>query len=84
MSDTNDLQKDEAGNIVLKPVTGWLTAPVAEVAVMLAVQYLDDPKQRKPNQIQLVLTTQQCIELADILKRKATGILENKSAQKPN
>ena len=33
-------ETDSQGNVILKPVTGWTTAPVAGVAILLAIEYV--------------------------------------------
>jgi len=68
------LETDSEGNVILKPVTGWRTAPVAGTAVFLAVEYVSTPAElaaRDTTTIQFVLTPQQCLELAETLTRQA-------------
>jgi hypothetical protein len=72
------LETDENGDILTRPVTGWSIFPVAEIAVLLAVRYVETPEQLETGankQLQLVLTPQQCLELAETLKRRANAIL---------
>jgi hypothetical protein len=69
---------DSDGKIITKPVTGWTTAVVAEIAVLLAIQYIDHPQEIETGgkQIQFVLMPQQCLELAEKLTTLAKRVLE--------
>jgi hypothetical protein len=71
---------DENGNVVLKPVTGWTTAPVAEVAVLLQIQYEDGPEDigTDGKRIQFVLKPQACLEIAESLTKQARRLLDAK------
>jgi len=74
----DELIKDGEGNVITKPVSGWITAPVADSSVLLALQYFDNPEQCEkwePVQIQFLLTPPQCLELAEVLTRQAKKIL---------
>ena len=77
------LKTNDSGNIITKPVTGYVIAPVAEIAVLLAIQYADNPqdidKEEKP-QIQFVLTPQQCLEIAAAMTRRARILLGDQAA----
>ena len=87
MEDTSALEKDRHGNIVVRPVTGWTIGTAFEMGVLVALQYVENPEQLKTDasrSIQLVLAPNQAVEPADVLKRKANGILENFSIGKPN
>jgi hypothetical protein len=72
------LETDANGNIVLKPVVGWTTGTLAEKSVLLAIQYIERPEDYETGQklIQLALTTQQSLELAAALNKKAKFVLE--------
>ena len=78
-----DLQKDERGNIITKPVTGWTTVPMAGIAVLLAIQYVETPQElgTLEKQIQFALMPQQCLELAEVLTRQANRVLRGDSEQ---
>jgi hypothetical protein len=76
------LHKDADGNIIVKPITGWTTTAVAGTSVLLAVQYVETPAELETgdsSQIQLLLTAQRCLELADALKRLAQSLIEDQS-----
>jgi hypothetical protein len=83
----SDFETDSNGDIITKPVTGWITAPVAEIAVLLAIQYVETPEElEKGNskQIQLVLMPQKCLELAEALTKAGKSLLEDQShSEKP-
>ena len=76
----NDLELDSKGNVVLKPVTGWAIAPVAEIAVLLKIDYSETPEDigKGGKSIQFVLTPPKCLELAEVLTRQAKRLLEAK------
>ena len=82
-----DLETDSNGDIITKPVTGWITAPVAEIAVLLAIQYVETPLALETGDnksIQLVLTPQQCLELSERLTKLAKSLIEDQShSEKP-
>jgi len=70
-------ETDSEGNIILKPITGWTVAPAAEIVVMLAIRYVNQPEELKTgeqHQIQLVLMPHKCVELAEALTRAANAI----------
>jgi hypothetical protein len=74
---SQDLKRDEDGNIETKPVTGWITGAIAESAVLLAIQYAEKPEDIDSgvsNQIQFVLTPQQSLELAAKLTTLANKV----------
>jgi hypothetical protein len=76
------LETDGMGNVITKPVTGWSTVPVAGIAVLLAVRYVDTPEELErgdSKSIQLVLKPQQCLELAEALKKLGTVLLAGQS-----
>lgn len=76
------LETDQNGNIVTKPVTGWITGTVADIDVILAIQYAQSPLELQTGRnksIQFVLKPQQCLELSEKLKTLANRLLENRS-----
>lgn len=84
---TPQFELDENGEVVMKPVTGWKIAPVAGIAVLLAIQYVETPAELETGDsksIQLVLTPQKCLELAEVLTRVAKRILEPQPGQSLN
>lgn len=61
-----------------KQLTGWTVTPVAQSAVIAALQYLEGPEQletMESNSIQLVLAPQQALELAEALRKAAEPLL---------
>ena len=82
---TDDLEKDKSGNIILRPVTGWITGTAAGTGVILAIQYIEslEALETGGKQIQLALLPQQCLDLAQKLTKLANKILAP-SPEKPN
>ena len=80
------LELDAAGMVVTRPVLGWTTAPVAEMAVILQIQYSERPADMSNGgkSIQFVLTPQQCLELAEILTTQANRVLASKASGPPS
>ena len=76
-----ELAKDQDGNILTKPVTGWITGTLADIAVLLAIQYLESPLETENGDklIQFVLTPQQSLEIAQKLTTLAKRLLEDES-----
>jgi hypothetical protein len=75
-------ETDSNGDIVTNPVTGWMTLPVAGIAVLLAIQYIETPLDidaANGKSVQLVLTPQQCLDLAEKLTDLAVGLFEGNS-----
>jgi len=75
---TFQFEKDKNGDIVTKPVTGFATAPVVGTCVLLAIQYVETPGELESGhnkQIQLILTPQQSLEIAESLTRQAERLL---------
>jgi len=76
----SDFETDDAGNLVLKPVTGWTSAEVAGIGVLLAIQFADTPAQLEKDEcsrLQLYLTPQQCLELSERLTKLARHLLRS-------
>jgi hypothetical protein len=74
---SNEFELDEKGNVKLQPVIGWTTAPVADMLVLLVLQYLDRLGEVGTQKaVQLILRPQQCLELAEVLTRQAKRVLE--------
>ncbi len=67
------LKLDNDGNIVTKPVTGFRTRLIAEMAILLSVDY-----QEKPNgpelSIPLLLTPEAALDIAQALNSAANKI----------
>jgi len=86
---TIDLEKNEEGNIILKPITEWLIGSVGGIGTLLAIQYADGPegieRGDKRKQAQFALTPQQALELAAELTRCGMALLQVPRVEKsPN
>jgi len=72
------LQKDSEGNILTVPVIAWGITPVAEASsLILTIQYaetLQELERGEVKQLQMQMTTQKALELAEEL-RKATSVI---------
>ena len=70
-------ETDKHGNILTKPVVGWTTASLGEVAILLAIHYANTPAEIKTGHrsIQFVLTPQQCLELGEKLTTMGNHLL---------
>jgi hypothetical protein len=77
----NVLQLDEHGNVVAKPVIGWMITTDKDVTVLAAIEYADSPSEltTESSKIQLDLTPQQSLQLADALTKVANHVLEESS-----
>jgi predicted Zn-dependent protease len=78
MSDTDDLEKDAQGKIVTRPVMGFSTAPIADMAIFLKVRYAETPEQLKTEgkSIQFAMTPDQALELASMMVTQARRIMD--------
>ena len=77
------LETDSDGNIVSKPVMGWVIAPFAGMATILRIQYATNQAELQSGGrwIQLALTPEQSLQLAERLTTLAKKILDEPSAQ---
>jgi hypothetical protein len=69
---------DDRGNVITYPVTGWAMGPVAEVAVLLQIQYVEseqDLEAGRHKRFQFLLTPPKCLELAELLTKQAQRLL---------
>jgi len=74
MIDPLDFETGEDGLVKSYPSCGWNTAIVANMALLIRLLYYpskDAALSETPEGIQLVLTPQQCRELAQVLLQKA-------------
>jgi hypothetical protein len=67
------LETDKEGNFATRPVMGWVAAPAAGMAVTLRLQYAEKPGELRTGGrwLRTVLTLQQAVKLADVLRRSA-------------
>lgn len=71
------IEKDNEGNMILRPVTEWITGTVAGVAVLLGIRYSETPEDIDTGKsVQFVLTPQQSLELAATLTKLAKRVLD--------
>jgi len=77
------LEKDSNGNLITKPITGWTLMAVADIVVLLAIQYAETPEELETgdthHQIQFVLKPQAALELAEKLTSTGKRLLESRS-----
>ena len=69
---------DENGEVKLQPVTGFAVAPMATIAVMVQVDYVESEEALETEcteRKQFVLYPQQALELAEALKKVASPLL---------
>lgn len=87
MSATLQFETDGKGVIITKPMTGWTCALFAEIGIILAIHYADNPQALEVGEsksLQFVLTPQQSIDLADQLKKLAKRALDHTSEKPAN
>jgi hypothetical protein len=76
------LEKDSNGDIITRPVTGWTTGTLAGIAVLLVLEYAESPQELETGHsksIQLALSVQQSLELAERLRTLGKRLLEDRS-----
>jgi hypothetical protein len=80
------LETDESGNMVLRPVTDWITAAAANIVVVLGIQYTEmlAGGEIAKKSVQFGLTPQQCLELAEMLTKQAKTLLVDRPPGKAN
>jgi hypothetical protein len=83
---SNDLEIGADGMVATRPVLGWTTAPVAGMSVILRLNYAETPKELETGgrHLQVIMTPQQCLELAETLTKQARRILDALPSAKPN
>ena len=77
------LKTDEHGDAIMYPVTGWKLRTVADIELMIAIEYAETPEQYQTAErrtLQVVLYPEQAAKLAEDLKRVVTSLLVPKSA----
>lgn len=77
---SNDaLLKDENGDVILQPLVDFGVAPAAGVSVLAALDLVNSPEELEIGQrrrVQLVMTPQVALELAETLTKVARRLLE--------
>jgi hypothetical protein len=78
MPDLSCLEINHDGTVVTRPVLGWTTVTVAETAVLLSLQYAEKPEDIRTGgkSLQVVMTPQNALELAESLTKQARRILD--------
>lgn len=78
MTNTDDLEKDAQGKIITRPIMGFSTAPIADMAIFLKVRYAETPDQLKTEgkSIQFAMTPDQALELASMMVTQARRIID--------
>ena len=75
------LQTDSAGNVITQPLTGYETRPVAYLLGLLVLQYARNPedieKEEQRQQVQILLTPTQGLELARALTTLSERLLQS-------
>lgn len=72
------LQTDASGNIVTYPVTGWELRSVANMSIMVVIEYIESPEQLETGerkQLQTILSAPQALDFAETMKKAATVLL---------
>ena len=77
----NVLETDAHGQVVEKPVVGWMVTTDQRVTVVAAFEFRDSASDAKNEhgKIQFGLTAQQALQLAQALSEIANGILQTSS-----
>jgi hypothetical protein len=70
----NELEKDSTGDLVLRPITNWYVSALYDLGAIMNLSYVEETEARS---IQLVLSTQQCLDLAKALIEQAKLIPES-------
>jgi len=77
------LKTDEDGNAIMYPLTGWELRPVADIELMIAIEYVETPEHLQTGErrrLQVILYPEQAAKLAEDLRRSVTALLSPKSA----
>jgi len=65
---------DDKGDVICFPLSGWVTAPVMEMALIARLEYFPTPAAmaaRAPQAVQLIWTPEQCREFGQLLLKMA-------------
>jgi hypothetical protein len=77
----NVLEADRRGNVVERPVVGWMVTTDQGVTVLAAFEYRESASEltKECAKLQLTLAPQQALRLADALTDLASNILRTQS-----
>jgi len=78
-----ELQTDGEGNILLKPVAGYATGILGEIAILLKVEYRRAEHEKATQSIQFVLTPQIALGIAAKLTELSQKILQPAPEKRP-
>lgn len=77
---SDDWKLDPQGNVAIAPVAGWKIAPLADMGVVLRLDYLASPealaRMEATPSAQFVLMPAQALELAEVLRKLAERALQ--------
>ena len=80
--DKHAFKTDKEGHIVTKTVTGFSSAVISNIAVLLAVSYVDSAEALEKGQsksIQFAMTPEQCFDVAEVLIKQAKTVMDPSS-----
>jgi hypothetical protein len=75
----DELKLDKRGKVITQPVTGYELTYLAEIGVLLSVDYVDNPRQIKigvTRRVQLVLSPKKAQQLGESLQRVTNRLLD--------
>lgn len=78
--------KDAAGNIVTSPLTGWVTMPVAGMALITRLEFYRDEADMvrgRKSAVQLVWTPEMCRDFGELLLKMADRLYRRPSNGEP-
>ena len=81
--DKPTFKTDNEGNIITKTVTGFSSAVISNIAVLLAVSYVDSAEALEKDEwktIQFAMMPEQCFDLAQALIKQAKRIMHPSSS----
>jgi hypothetical protein len=87
MADKAPFDLDGAGNIILHPLTGYVTVPAAGMFLVVRLEFADSEDQlqgiisgsQEPSAVQLTITPSQAFALAERLSSLANHILSQQT-----
>ncbi len=81
-----NVETNNEGNIVIRPVTGWTTHFVAGIVGILRIEYIENPQEFEATHksLQLALTAPQSLELAEVLNKLGKSLLQSPQTGEPH
>ena len=77
---TSELERDKDDVVIIMPITDYATHHLHGNGIVLAVEYVRSQQEFQTgirHQIQLGLTAQGALDLASVLRKSATAMLNN-------